>query len=103
MRPLPQQEIEDLLYSLKRIIGVDSLNMSEFLPMTISNLKEMSNSQCLHIGMHTHTHPVLSVQSAAIQKRELVENKNIRSISPLLGGTPLILDFIALEMYRRRN
>ena len=77
MRPLPQQEIEDLLYSLKKMIGVDSVNLSQFLPMTISNLKEMSNSQYLHIGMHTHTHPVLSVQSATIQKKELVENKNI--------------------------
>ena len=77
MRPLPQQEIEHLLCSLKKMIGAVDLDMGQYMPMTMANIMELSRSKYIRIGMHTHTHPALSMHGRAFQEKELVENKNL--------------------------
>lgn len=75
MRPLPQPEIELIMARLKTYAGVAHINMSHAMPMSFSQLKKMSESEYVQIGLHTHTHPVLSDHSLEFQRNELEENK----------------------------
>ncbi|GAA4755695.1 polysaccharide deacetylase family protein [Flavisolibacter ginsenosidimutans] len=77
MRSLPQSEIEASLVQLKEMIGGMKMTLHDSMPMTIINLKDMSRQTLFQIGLHTHTHPVLSDHSFAFQQKELEENKKI--------------------------
>lgn len=77
MRPLPQREIERLLTQLQEKTDVAALKKGAGEPMTLSNLREMSRHPLVHIGLHTHTHPVLSLHGMNVQQNELAENKKM--------------------------
>lgn len=77
MRPLSQAEIETLLASLKAMMGIEDVIIKGSPPMTMMELKELSDSKHLQIGLHTHTHPSLSDHDLAFQQSELIDNKNM--------------------------
>lgn len=76
LRLMPQLQIESFLDRLRVYTGVQTVNMKNAIPMTRSQLKETADSTSINIGLHTHTHPVLSNLSYEIQKQELLQNKD---------------------------
>lgn len=89
MRCLPQAEIEALLQKLKSVAGIGEVNMRDVIPMTIADLRDMSRNPLLQVGLHTHTHPVLSEHTAGIQRKELEENKTLLEQTCGYGMTTL--------------
>lgn len=51
--------------------------MHNAMPMNLVQLQDMSHSKLLQIGLHTHTHPVLSAHAANVQRKDVEENKKI--------------------------
>lgn len=83
LKPLPHEQQESILSTLAQWAGVSRIGRETHRPLTINELKKLDQSELIEIGAHTITHTMLSMQSVAVQKDEIVQSKE--SLEGMLG------------------
>lgn len=85
LRPLPFQQIQDMLKSLRSVVQQECPIDSAHYPMTQDQLSNLGRHPLFTIGLHTHTHPALMFHPREVQLKEIAENK--QKLESLLNYT----------------
>ncbi len=108
LKPLAHREQQAVLAQLKAWAGLNEVFGAESLSMTEHQLQEMSNHPLFDIGVHTNTHPALSLLTHVGQFREIFEckqyleekhHKKMQTISYPYGD----YNAATLEIVKRQN
>lgn len=75
LRPLPYNQIMDVLEILKKWANFEPPQVVENFPMTAEQLENLSNNKLFSLGMHAHTHPALASHSFENQLEEIKNSK----------------------------
>jgi peptidoglycan/xylan/chitin deacetylase (PgdA/CDA1 family) len=74
LKPLPHAQIQQVLDGLRSLAGNPVSTNALHLPMTETQLQDMARHSLFDIGLHTVTHPSLSIHSREVQNREIINN-----------------------------
>ena len=72
LRPLETVSREKVLGELADWAGLEREGRPDYRPMTASQLTELAGTECIDIGAHTRTHPMLSALPADAQRAEIL-------------------------------
>jgi peptidoglycan/xylan/chitin deacetylase (PgdA/CDA1 family) len=73
--PMPTGEQLQLLNKIREWAGVPGLPRPEFLCLTSSQIKDLTDSKLFNTGGHTASHPMLSNYNKEAQHEEILGNK----------------------------
>lgn len=74
IKPLRFNEQQSIIKDLKQWGNYNYFN-DKNLPMTIQQLNDMSNHRLFEIGLHTASHPFMSLHSTEFQTQEISDNE----------------------------
>lgn len=75
LKPLLYLQQQHLLQQLKEWAGVKPDVRTAYKCMTLDQLKDMTSSGLLSVGIHTSTHPALASHTAYVQQKEVEGNQ----------------------------
>lgn len=76
LKPLPYNQIEQVIKELKLWAGSVQSSKGDRIAMNIEQLDNLFNHHLITIGAHTVSHPSLSCHSKEIQREEISNSKN---------------------------
>jgi hypothetical protein len=76
LKPLPHVELHRVMRMLRSWAGLNQPFGMNDLPMTVQQLHDISSESLFDLGLHTCTHPSLSLHKKDIQFQEIAECKD---------------------------